>query len=236
MCYNASVYFKPEQVQEQFKAQTLLQVLFPPAYLVSVHRSPHPALPLLTADGPQLQPMYWGLTPSWNASFDPAWAKRMANARVENLEQSKAWKGPFTYRRGVAVVDAFYEWRHQGKLKVPYRIQATQNRLLALGAIWTYNGALDLYSMSVVTVPANPMMAYIHNSKKRMPLCFTKAEDWQTWIHGSPKEAIQIAKPLINGQLEAYSIGKNITRNDLAPNDPSLIEPVDYPGFPAHLD
>ena len=36
--------------------------------------------------------------------------------------------------------------------------------------------------------------------------------------------------------VESPALAESLLQEELAPNEPSLIEPVDYPGFPAHLD
>jgi putative SOS response-associated peptidase YedK len=77
-------------------------------------------------------------------------------------------------------------------------------------------------------MPANPLMAEIHNSKKmggkrvllpenerRMP-AILPFEDHETWLTGSPEAAYAIIKPYPAGLMYAYPVSNlvNRSRND----------------------
>lgn len=49
-------------------------------------------------------------------------------------------------------------------------------------------------SFTIITMPANELMAEIHNSKKRMPLILAK-DAYQIWLAGSAAEAENCLEP-----------------------------------------
>ena len=61
--------------------------------------------------------MHWGLIPHWAA--DPSVGNRMINARAETLTELPSFKPLVDRRRCIIPADGFYEWRKEGKRKVP---------------------------------------------------------------------------------------------------------------------
>lgn len=58
-----------------------------------------------------------GLIPHWAA--DPTIGNRMINARAETLTELPTFKPLVDRRRCIIPADGFYEWRKEGKRKVP---------------------------------------------------------------------------------------------------------------------
>jgi putative SOS response-associated peptidase YedK len=197
MCYTVSAYYTQAESAHPKEA---MSNLFSQGR-VSAMRDERPVLGVITADNKGIEPMLWGLVPAWNKSIDESWRRKMANATVERLNSSPAFKPSFTYRRGAVLVRSFFEWRHEGRKKIPYEIRRSDGHDLLLGAIWADNSWLDLRSFSLVTVPANPTMAFIHNTKQRMPLVLEQGTALQNWLHGSPEQALMQAVPANEGIL-----------------------------------
>ena len=63
--------------------------------------------------------MQWGLVPSW--AEDPSSGNKMINARAETLAEKPSFKGLIGKRRCLVLADGFYEWRKEGKGKIPMR-------------------------------------------------------------------------------------------------------------------
>jgi SOS response associated peptidase (SRAP) len=61
--------------------------------------------------------MHWGLIPHWAA--DPSIGNRMINARAETLTELPSFKNIVDRRRCIIPADGFYEWRKEGRSKVP---------------------------------------------------------------------------------------------------------------------
>ena len=62
------------------------------------------------------------------------------NARAETLSQKPSFKEPFRHKRCIIPVNGFYEWKKDGKHKIPYWIYPNgKNRdgnFFALAGIW----------------------------------------------------------------------------------------------------
>jgi putative SOS response-associated peptidase YedK len=73
---------------------------------------------IVHADGKRTLELFrWGLIPWW--AKDPAIGNRMINARAETLAEKPAFKNLLGKRRCLVLADGFYEWRKEGKGKVP---------------------------------------------------------------------------------------------------------------------
>jgi putative SOS response-associated peptidase YedK len=59
----------------------------------------------------------WGLIPSW--SKDPSIAEKLINARAETIDKKPSFRDAFKKRRCLIVADGFYEWKREGKSKMP---------------------------------------------------------------------------------------------------------------------
>ena len=74
--------------------------------------------------------MHWGLIPHW--ADDPSIGNRMINARAETLTDLPSFKLLVDRRRCIIPADGFYEWRKEGKRKVPMWVYLKNQ-----GAVWT---------------------------------------------------------------------------------------------------
>ena len=90
------------------------------------------------------------------------------------------------------IANGFYEWQWhdtKGKNKTKFEIGIGNDDLYAYAGLysqWTdkITGEIkDTYT--IVTTEANPLMAEIHNIKKRMPIIL-KPEDEVKWLEHSP--------------------------------------------------
>ena len=89
-------------------------------------------------------------------------------------------------------VIGFYEWQVEpdGK-KQPYFVHVTDRPEFGLAAVWDRTEADDgsaIESFAIVTLPASPFMAEIHNAKKRQP-AILRHEDHDAWLMDGPDKA-----------------------------------------------
>lgn len=181
----------------------------------------------------------WGLVPHW--------AKGKAigntiNARVETLRTNPTYRDAWSReQRCLIAVAGFYEWQAQPpdwRVAVPYYITVVDQDPFFLAGLWdrSRNQAGEVIeSCTVITMPANELMADIHNSKKvggkrvllppaerRMPAILGR-EDHETWLSGSADAAFALLKPFPSGLMFAYPVSDlvNSNRND----DPRLVRP-----------
>jgi putative SOS response-associated peptidase YedK len=139
----------------------------------------------------EIQLFHWGLIPFW--AKDQSIRKYTLNAKIETLSQKPSFRQSID-KRCMVLVDGFYEWKWldpKGVQKQKHFICLPDKEAFALGGIWsewTNPSNRDIiYSYSIITTEANPLMSEIHNSKKRMPLILTKKNE-RDWLEGAPVE------------------------------------------------
>lgn len=147
--------------------------------LTQVDAQAHPGL---------ARPMRWWLVPYWSDDEKPKYA--MFNARADNLEKSRAFRGPFERRRCVVPVTGFYEWLREGKRKLPQHVQAADGEALLLAGVWDRwaRGDSVVESFAIVTTAVHPELAFLHD---RQPVLLD-ADEARRWIASStPKEDLR---------------------------------------------
>ncbi|MFN8641101.1 MAG: SOS response-associated peptidase [Candidatus Binatia bacterium] len=172
----------------------------------------------------RLRPARWGLVPHW--ATDPAIGHRMINARAESLAQRPAFRVPLERQRCVVPADGFYEWRRRGRSKQPFHLRARDGAPLAFAGLWDVWRAPDggrLASCTVVTVPANGVVAAIH---ERMPAILSPAglDAWLTPAAAPPAALLPWLTPCPDDWLEAYPVSPWVNTPDH--DGPECLAPV----------
>lgn len=68
-----------------------------------------------------IQPMYWGLVPSWHKGDPKKVAYGTNNCKSETMLEKRTFKTPLEKgRRCVVLAEGFYEWKKEGSVKQPY--------------------------------------------------------------------------------------------------------------------
>jgi putative SOS response-associated peptidase YedK len=136
--------------------------------------------------------MKWGLVPSF--AKDLSGAAKSINARAETVATKPMFKSAFLRRRCLVPADGFYEWKKEGKAKLPYFITLKDKAPFAFAGLWEWwrqrTGAPDVLTFTIVTTTANTLVAPLHD---RMPVILTP-EQWPIWL---------AEKPVSPGQLQA---------------------------------
>jgi len=112
--------------------------------------------------------MQWGLIPHWAA--DPSIGNRMINARAETLTELPSFKLLVDRRRCIVPADGFYEWRKEGKRKVPMWVHLKTKEPFAFAGLWDVWRKPDgkrVESFTIITTEPNELVRPIHN---RMPV------------------------------------------------------------------
>ena len=95
----------------------------------------------------------WGLIPWW--AKDPAIGNEMINARAETLAEKPAFRGLLGNRRCLVLADGFYEWRKEGKQKVPMRFKLKSGEPFTFAGLWDSWQQPDrnvLYTYTIITL------------------------------------------------------------------------------------
>jgi putative SOS response-associated peptidase YedK len=130
-----------------------------------------PLLPVLASPGLHPELMSWGLVPPWVRDAEQAAGIRAKtlNARCETIFSLPSFRDAARSRRCVVLCTGFFEYRHEedGR-KVLYRVTRGDGEAMLLGGLWsTWQ---DRGSFSIVTMPANGLMSWVHNTRQRMPV------------------------------------------------------------------
>src|SRR5271165_1998763 len=171
--------------------------------------------------------LHWGLIPFWAKGVQPKYST--INARVEKLAEAPTWRGPWRHgHRCILAALGFYEWQVQadGKTKRPFYITLNDQDVFGFAGLWDSSTGADgvaVESCTIVTMPANKLMAEIHNVKHRMPAILGRG-DREVWLTGTTDEAFKAIKQYPEAQMVATPVSTRV--NTPKNNDAALIEPV----------
>jgi putative SOS response-associated peptidase YedK len=161
----------------------------------------------------ELARMRWGLIPHFARGEAGGYAT--FNARVETLRTSPAYRS--AWRRGqrcLVPAAGFYEWQVVPGGKQPWYIGCADQPLCAFAGLWDSSTRPDgeaLLSVTVVTLPASPLMAEIHNTKHREPAILT-VDHHDTWLFGTPDEAFACLLPYPDSLRSAWPVARDVPR------------------------
>ena len=158
----------------------------------------------------------WGLVPFWSRD-----GKGWSNARGETVHEKPAFRSAFKQRRGVIVVDHFFEWQamgHKAK-KQPWLFTRADEQPMLMAALWEPG---DPPTATIVTINANDWMTPIHD---RMPVIL-ETEELDRWMLGTQEEARAIIQPGADGVLQRQAVSTLVStgREDAACIDPITID------------
>jgi len=162
----------------------------------------------------ELVRMRWGLVPFYVHDFRDG--KPLINARVETVATSRAFRDSFKKRRCLVLADGFYEWRHEGKKKIPHRVQRPDGKPFGMAGIWDrWKGKLDgedqrIETCAILTRDPSPAVAAVHD---RMPLALEKA-DYAAWLDPRTDE------PTLQAILSRAILDWVVTPIDRVPDAP----------------
>ncbi len=179
----------------------------------------------------------WGLVP-WGVK-DPAAIKNTFNARGETVATKTIFRRAFKRGRILIPVDAFYEWKKDGKDRVPYAFTRADGGLLVLAGLRERrpgDNGTELRTATIITSEAGPDMP-IHD---RQPVVLEQ-EAWEHWLDPEVTDRDELEPlltPTIEGTLVHHpanpAVG-NVRNNGpemLVAGDESHHEPADQGRLP----
>jgi putative SOS response-associated peptidase YedK len=169
----------------------------------------------------------WGLIPFFARGVPPKYST--INARIETVQTAASDRGPWNRgQRCLVVAQGFYEWQTQGdgKTRVPYYIHLNDQPIFAFAGLWDSSITAEgrrVESCVHITLPANRLLAEIHNTQHRMPAILAR-EDREAWLSGSPDDAWAALKPYPDEHMVAWPVSTRVNKPDH--DDAELITPV----------
>lgn len=150
------------------------------------------------------------------------------NARIESIETSASYRGPWRRaQRCILPALGFYEWHvNADGTKQPYFVRTLDQPVLGFAGLWDRSVADDgteTLSFTIVTLPANELLAEIHNANRRMPAILESAQR-EVWLRGAVDEARAALRAYPSARMAADPVSTRVNspRND----DPGLILPL----------
>ena len=179
---------------------------------------------IIRADGNRLVPMTWGFI----APFvkDPAAGRPVINARVETLLEKPSFRGAVQGRRCLVPASGFYEWKKEGKRKVPFFIRLRTTPLFAFAGLYETRrdpAGREIGTFTIITTEPNRLVAGLHD---RMPAILSRELE-ESWIRAGgigPADLARILVPYPAGEMEAYPVSGMV--NDPANDGPALVRPL----------
>jgi putative SOS response-associated peptidase YedK len=210
MCFHSKQSKEATEVENRFNAKMDNIAMFKPQE--SINGFDYPLTPIIIDENPKIITHYnWGLIPSW--STDDEIKKFTLNARIETVDEKPSFRNS-VYKRCLVIANGFYEWQwldSKGKNKNKFEIGIGNDDLFAFAGLyseWTDKITGEIKNTyTIVTTEANPLMAEIHNIKKRMPIILKK-EDEKKWLEHQPIQ--EFAFP-----YEVNLVAKNLNQNSL---------------------
>ncbi len=225
----------PPGWKEELAGEDTRDDVLPSYYFVSGFA--HPELPVFGHEG--MMPASWGLIPHWAKDRELADKLRNGtlNAVGETVFEKPSFRKSIRSQRCLLAVDGFFEWREYEGKKYPYFIYPDGDELFTLGCLydlWTDKATGEMVqTFSIITTPANPLLAIIHNQKKRMPLILPRDAE-AAWVdpdtpHEMVKEMIQ---PAGEQGIRAHPVSRKLNYARQDRNTPEAIERVSYNELP----
>jgi len=168
--------------------------------------------------------MRWGLIPYW-AHGMPLKASTI-NATAERIARAPSYRD--AWRRGqrcILVMGGFYEPHvNADGSRDPFFVRLADREAFGVAGLWDRSRRADgshVLSCTLITVPANRLLAEVHNGKPRMPAILAE-KDHASWLGGTQPQARAALAPYPDELMVAWQVSRRVN-NPRQPNDVSLI-------------
>jgi putative SOS response-associated peptidase YedK len=175
--------------------------------------------------GRELIMVRWGLVPYW--ADDPKIGNRLINARRESVARTAAFREAYQRRRCLVPADGFFEWQKEGRTRQPLLVRRKDQAPFAFAGLWErwpQPGGGVLRSCTIITCPANKLIAPLHD---RMPVILA-SEDYERWLDPSRADGRELLEPYPAAELEAFPVSPRV--NSPQYDDPECIAPLAIQG------
>jgi putative SOS response-associated peptidase YedK len=221
MCGRFTLHLPPELLAEIFG---LLEI---PVYPARYNIAPTQKVAVIRCVGDgrnRLDFFRWGLVPSW--AKDLGIGNKMINAKAETVHEKAAFRHAIRHRRCLVPASGFFEWRHEGKGKIPLYVRLKNGSPMVFAAIWESWKSPEgetVESCAVLTTSSNELIEPLHD---RMPVIL-HPEEYRLWLDpeiSDPAKLRHLYRPYPPDQMVMYPVSPlvNSPRNDT----PDLISPV----------
>ena len=168
--------------------------------------------------------MRWGLVPFW--AKDLKVGARMINAAGETVATKPAFRAAFKKRRCLVLANGFYEWKTDGKRKLPTYIYPRNGEPMAFAGLWeTWKSPKGevVQSCTIITTEANPFIQTLHT---RMPVILSDETQalWLDPLTEDPKNLEPLLIPAPVELLISHRVSETV--NSVKNQGPECIVPL----------
>jgi putative SOS response-associated peptidase YedK len=167
-------------------------------------------------DGRRMEPLRWGLIPSWSNEAKARF--QMINARAETVLERPAYRSLVRHgkHRCLVLADGWYEWQKPEDPKQPRRplhFSLEEGEPFFFAGLWTGGKSPEgelVPSCTIVTSEANEVERPIHD---RMPVVLAEPADWGTWLDPEldGPGACELLGPLVSDLLSVRPANPLVT-------------------------
>jgi putative SOS response-associated peptidase YedK len=218
MCGRFTLTANAHEIEEAFGLFEGLDPVMPPRYNIAPTQQ---VLALRSTEtGRRYVSLRWGLVPFW--ADDLKIGSRLLNARADGIATKPAFRDALKKRRCLILADGFYEWRTEGKTKLPFHIRRIDRKPFAFAGLWERwsKGETPVESCTIVTTDANDFMKPLHD---RMP-AILDAKNYDRWLGPSqePAAVVELLRPAAVGGFEMRAVSPKVNNARFA--DPACLE------------
>jgi len=144
----------------------------------------------------------------------------LINARAESAATRPAFRDALRHRRCLLPADGFFEWKPEGRRKVPYLVRLRDGGVFAFAGLWDPGPAGGCV---ILTTEPNDVVRPIHD---RMPVILDPG-DYGRWLDAAatdPSRFQQLLRPYPSERLSAIAVSSLV--NDPANDSPACLEPA----------
>ncbi|MEP5610652.1 MAG: SOS response-associated peptidase family protein [Cyclobacteriaceae bacterium] len=213
----------------------------PATYRVSGFDEPY--LPVILNEDPEnVDFLHWAFMPFEFAPKINGKPMNTLNARNDRIFTERSiFRQAALSRRCLVMLDGFFDHHVKDDIKYPHFVQLKTKEPFMVAGLWqTFTDPKDeveTNTLTLVTGPANKEMAWIRGEKAYSPesrmVYIVEEKDDEAWLHGDPKKAEKLIKPLPDGLLDYYPCQplktiKKLKREYMG-NVPGLLQRKRYP-------
>lgn len=166
----------------------------------------------------------FGLIPHW--AKDPRIGVQCINARAETVDKKPAFREPLRKRRCLVISDGYFEWKHEGKTKAPYRVVMKSGDVFAFAGLWDAwkrPDGTEIKTFAIITTESNGLTREFH---ERMPAILTRENEplWLSPAVSEPRTLLPLLKPYPIEEMTMYPVSPLI--NKATNKGPEAIQPL----------
>ncbi|HLV15734.1 MAG TPA: SOS response-associated peptidase [Xanthomarina sp.] len=240
MCFHTSQIKKVSKLEKHYKVTLTNPKLRETFNIPRYHLNgfAHPKMLIIPQEEPSvITPGIWGIIPNNKkvAQISNYYKEAVRyggglNAQSEKLFNHFIYKHAVFSKRCLIPVTGFFEPHEYKSKKYPFHIKRKDNEVLSLAGIYT--SIEEVLTFTILTKPASPLFAKIHNKKNRQPILLSQATE-QNWLEDNLTEN-QI-KELLNSpypeeELSTYTVSRDLFSPKVNSNTPTITEEIKYEG------